>query len=84
MLREKKITRGGSITIPSDLRRELGIQGGEKVKIEVQDNGDITLSRVIGNCIMCGSNDELIKLDGKYICKKCIEKINSASGDTIE
>lgn len=76
MLNEKKISKSGSITIPSHIRRELGIENGEKVKIDVEDSGKITLTRIIGSCIICGGNENLVNVDDKHICKNCIDKIN--------
>lgn len=76
MLNEKRISKSGSITIPSHIRREFGIENGEKVKIETNDAGDLILKRMVGSCIMCGENENLIKVNDKYICKTCIEKIN--------
>lgn len=81
MINEKKISKAGGVTIPSSLRRELGIENGERVKIDVNNAGDIILKRITGSCIMCGGNDELIKLDNKYICKGCISKINDIVKD---
>ena len=78
MLNEKKISKSGSITIPSHIRREFGIESGEKVKIDTNDTGDLILKRVVGSCVLCGSNENLIKVN-KYICKACIEKINEQS-----
>ena len=79
MLNEKKISKSGSITIPSHIRREFGIENGEKVKIETNDAGDLILKRMVGSCIMCGETENLIKVNDKYICKTCIEKINEQS-----
>ncbi|EJU20377.1 transcriptional regulator, AbrB family [Peptoanaerobacter stomatis] len=79
MLNEKKISKSGCITIPSHIRRELGIGEGEKVKVDVNTNGEIILSRITGSCILCGGNENLIKIDDKYICKSCIDKINEKS-----
>ena len=76
MINEKKISKAGSITIPSSLRRMLGIENGERVKVDVSENGDIILKRITGSCILCGGNENLIKVDNKYICKACISKIN--------
>lgn len=81
MINEKKISKTGGITIPSGVRRELGIENGERVKVDVSENGDIILKRITGTCMMCGGNDELIKLDSKYICKGCISKINDIVKD---
>ena len=76
MINEKKISKTGGITIPSGIRRELGIENGERVKVDVSENGDIILKRITGTCILCGGNEGLIKVDNKYICKACISKIN--------
>ena len=79
MLNEKKVSKSGSITIPSHIRREFGIEHGEKVKIDTNDAGDLILKRVVGSCVLCGSNENLIKVDDKYICKTCRDKINEQS-----
>ena len=79
MINEKKISKAGGVTIPSSLRRELGIENGERVKIDVNNAGEIILSRITGSCILCGGNENLIKLDSKYICKGCVGKINEKS-----
>ena len=81
MLNEKKISKSGSITIPSQIRREYGIESGEKLKIDTNDAGDLILKRVVGSCIMCGENENLIKVDDKYICKSCIDKINGVKDE---
>jgi transcriptional regulator, abrB family len=81
MINEKKISKAGCITIPSSLRRELGIENGERVKIDVNNAGEIILSRITGSCILCRGNENLIKVDNKYICKGCISKINDIVKD---
>ena len=77
MLNEKKISKVGSITIPSHIRRQFGINESEKFKIEVVNNGEILLTRINGSCIMCESNENLVEYKGKYICKNCLENINA-------
>jgi len=79
MINEKKISKSGSITIPSHIRREFGIENGEKLKIETNDAGDLILKRIVGSCVLCGENEKLIKVNDKYICKTCINKINEQS-----
>ena len=84
MLNEKKISKVGSITIPSHIRRQFGISESEKFKIEVVNNGEILLTRIVGSCIMCESNDELIEYKGKYICKECLNNINELNNTSDE
>ena len=84
MLNEKKISKVGSITIPSHIRRQFGISESEKFKIEVVNNGEILITRIVGSCIMCESNDELIEYKGKYICKECLNNINELNNTSDE
>lgn len=76
MLNEKKISKTGSITIPAHMRRDIGLEAGEKIKVETCENG-IFLKRIVGSCVICGSNENLRKIDNKFICKSCREKIVS-------
>ncbi len=68
---EKKIGKSGSLTIPSSLRRELGIQGKEKVDISVCDNGDLLVSRIAGSCVFCGSHESIKAYKGRFVCESC-------------
>ncbi len=75
MKMERKISKSGGITIPSNLRMQLGIQGKEKINIETQDNGDIVIKRIQGTCIFCSSIDDVQAFKGKYVCNKCKEEL---------
>lgn len=68
---ERKITKNGGITIPSSMRRNLGIQGKEKVVLITSDNGDILIKRVQGACIFCKSIENVQAYKGKFICDDC-------------
>lgn len=76
MLNEKKISKGGGITIPAHIRRELGLEAGDKFAITTQ-NGNLTLERITGSCIICGEHTEklLKQTGGKYICVNCAKRI---------
>jgi transcriptional pleiotropic regulator of transition state genes len=71
----KKINKSGSITIPASLRRSLGIETGERMNIEVQNDGRLILKRIAGQCIFCKSDENLKVYQGKFICSNCGEKI---------
>lgn len=75
MINEKKVSKSGSITIPSYLRREMGLEAGEKVKIEQDGNGNFFIQRIEGSCIFCGTNEGLKKVKGKFVCKDCVEAV---------
>ena len=74
MLNEKKIGKGGQLTIPAHIRRELGIQVGEKFEIIKAVGGGLMLERVTGSCIICGGREELVAMNGKYLCGRCIKE----------
>lgn len=76
MLNEKKISKTGSITIPANVRRDIGLMEGEKVKIDIgESDGVITLTRIVGSCAICANNEKLVKIDGKFVCSGCITRL---------
>lgn len=72
----KKINKAGSLTIPSALRRELGIEPGARFKVDSKEDGSIVLTRTQGECIFCKSDVGLTVHMGRCVCKKCIEILN--------
>jgi transcriptional pleiotropic regulator of transition state genes len=72
----KKLSKSGAVTIPAALRRELGIDQGERFKVKTDDNGSITLTRTQGSCIFCQSDNNLIAHAGRFICADCLQEIN--------
>lgn len=75
MLNEKKISKSGGITIPSHIRREIGIVAGEKVEVKTDEEGNLVLERIDGSCIVCQTHDNLMKVDGIFVCRSCGSKI---------
>ena len=71
----KKIGRNGSISIPASLRRDFGIEGGERVEISVDSKGVFAIKRILGACIFCKSDQGVTVYGGRYICKSCVEQI---------
>lgn len=72
---ERKISKSGGVTIPSSMRRDLGIQGKEKVALITKDNGDILIKRIQGSCVFCKSIENVEPHKGKFICSKCKEEL---------
>lgn len=71
MEHNKKITRAGGVSLPAPLRREYGIEPGEKVNVSVNAAGVIELKRIEGSCLFCHSDEELKLYEGRHICHKC-------------
>lgn len=73
-MRTKKVNRSGGLTIPADMRRELDIDKGDALDIEVED-GKMILSKHTPRCMLCMLIEDLVKYQNNYICAKCIKKM---------
>lgn len=64
----------GRIVIPKEIRREFGIDIGDKIEIFV-DRDKVHLKKYIKskNCILCSSDEGLIPYKGTFVCKACAE-----------
>ena len=71
MINEKKISKAGAVTIPSHLRRELGVHAGDRFEIVPREDGSILLERSVGSCVLCGGRDNLIPHGKVYVCHGC-------------
>lgn len=71
----KKVGRSGGVTLPAALRRELGLQPGEKLNVRVDVTGQIVLKRTVGACVFCQADEHLKPYAGRYICDACQEAI---------
>lgn len=70
----KKIGKSGGITIPAELRRDLGIDSGSAVDLVV-DRGNIIVKPYVPKCLFCESDREVLVYKNKRICSKCIKEI---------
>jgi len=74
-IRHKVISKGGSLTIPADIRREYNsFLGGEAVDITVED-GKVVIAPHTPRCIFCGDTTEVGRYRGKNVCKKCVSEM---------
>lgn len=73
----REIDSVGRVVIPMQLRKELGIvERGSAVEM-FSDGKQIILKKAVPTCLMCGAEVDLVEVDGKYICKVCLEKLKS-------
>lgn len=79
---QKKISKSGSITLPSALRREYGLAEGERFKIVVDsEDGTILLQRTNGQCMFCRSENKLIVYMGRFVCSECVGNMDAQASD---
>jgi len=75
--RNRKMTKSGAVTIPSDLRRKLGFLEGGAVQLTISDKGEIVLKPTTPVCAICAKNPAVKKERKVPICSDCAGKIGS-------
>lgn len=71
----REIDSVGRIVVPMQLRKELGLlEPGSKLEL-FSDGKQIIAKKAVEACVFCNANDDLIELDGKYICRTCLDKL---------
>lgn len=69
----KKVNKSGDVTIPQQLRHQLGINAGMPVAIEADENG-LHISKYTPTCMFCGSPDNVTTVHDYEICRVCAEE----------
>ncbi len=74
----KKISKAGSITLPAQMRRELGIQPSDFMEVELTD-GQFKVKIYQHRCIFCGEviSGNIGEFKGKTICESCNREMRS-------
>lgn len=71
-VKSKVLSKGGSLTIPAEIRREHNsFLGGEAVDITVND-GKLIIAPHTPRCLFCQSIENVGKFKGKNVCKECV------------
>lgn len=74
-MKQKVVSKSGSITIPADIRREYNtFLAGEAVDLTV-DDGKLIISPHAPRCIFCDSIENVILFKGKNACKGCATEL---------
>ena len=68
----------GRVVIPKTIRTKMGLTDGVMVEIFLEGD-NIVLTKSLSSCVLCGSKEELSELEGKKICRACIEKIRNGN-----
>lgn len=70
----RKLDCMGRIVLPAEYRNKTGIDDTAEVRITEKD-GKIIIERLIPECKICGSEENINKEMG--VCEDCIAKIKS-------
>jgi transcriptional pleiotropic regulator of transition state genes len=70
MKTSKKLTSKNGITIPKQIRTEIGFTPGMAVDVESSGNG-VKINPHVPVCRFCGSSEAVMNICGINICEKC-------------
>ena len=79
----KKMTSHGSINVPINLRRELGIQNKDPMVVE-EENGAIIIRPHYPRCVICGAEDIGWRVKGKGLCNECVGEMEQIEDEQDE
>jgi transcriptional pleiotropic regulator of transition state genes len=70
----RKLDQLGRLVLPKEFRSTHNWPEGTPIEIFVEGE-DIILRKYEPFCTFCGESGEMAQLDGKNICRKCVNKI---------
>lgn len=66
----------GRIVLPREYRNTLGWTEDTKITVTKQNN-KLILQTYRGYCFRCGSEQNVQSAHGKFICKKCFDRLST-------
>lgn len=78
---QKKLGKKGTLTIPQQLRHQLGLQGGAALDISATEDGGLLLQKHLPTCNICGGTQGVVKYKGFDICRECRRGLREVAGD---
>ena len=72
----RKIDELGRVVIPKGIRTKTGMTEGTHVEFYV-DDGKIILTKFQSACVFCASEEDLVEIKERTVCKACLEELRS-------
>lgn len=71
---ERRVDELGRVVIPKHIRKRLGLD--TKTKVAFETDGDrLIITKAFPTCVVCGGEEQLIKIKDKHICTDCAKLI---------
>lgn len=77
---QKKMSTHGAVNIPVQIRRSMGLQPKDVIELEEKDGVLILRPRDI-RCAFCGTDEDVLKLNGRGICTSCLARVQGQKGE---
>jgi len=66
----------GRVVIPKEIRNTLNINTKDLLEIYIE--GDMMIfKKNEDKCVLCGSNDELLPYNDKFVCRACADGLKN-------
>ncbi len=73
----RAVDRMGRVVIPKEIRKQLHIENCVD-SFDISTEGDkVILKKHQDSCVFCESAENTVEFNGYFVCKQCIEKLNS-------
>lgn len=72
---QKKLSGKGGLTIPQQMRHELGMLGGTAVELIPTGDGSLLIRKHCPICHECGSIEDVKGLGHIGLCRACFEAL---------
>ena len=72
----RKLDQLGRIVIPKELRTTFDLKENDPIAIFVEGS-DIILRKYQPACIFCNDATDVIQIEGKNVCRKCLKKMQN-------
>ncbi|MDR1628952.1 MAG: AbrB/MazE/SpoVT family DNA-binding domain-containing protein [Oscillospiraceae bacterium] len=77
----KKLTRSCTVTIPRQIRHELGIHPGTPIVISTTANGGLYIKKHVPVCRACGSVEHVAGIGDTELCRACYAELGRGYHD---
>lgn len=74
----KRLTSKSGITIPKDMRLQLGWEPGMSVDLESDGNGALVIKPHVNRCRFCGTVENVRKYKDVCVCAACSADMKEA------
>ena len=77
MVKVKRITKSGAVTLTKDLRHQLGFLPGQTLDVRVSGD-ELVLRKHVPTCFFCGNTSGIVRFKGYEICENCRGALKNA------
>lgn len=71
----RAVDKNGRVVIPMELRKQLEIENDvDSFEIFTEDD-KIILKKYQPGCIFCGGMDNTVRMNDRYVCSECINRL---------